>query len=60
MGRLVGILRSDEHETHLAPQSGIADIDALVEQVRAAGLPVDVVDAQKDFEVVGVRASLAG
>ena len=43
MRRLLGILRGDEHETHLAPQPGIADIDALVEHVRAAGLPVDVV-----------------
>ena len=43
MRRLLGILRGDEHETDLAPQPGIADIGALVEQVRAAGLPVDVV-----------------
>jgi signal transduction histidine kinase len=43
MRRLLGILRGDEHETQLAPQPGIADLDALVEQVRAAGLPVDVV-----------------
>jgi signal transduction histidine kinase len=42
MRRLLGILRGDEHETHLAPQPGIADIDALIEQVRAAGLPVEV------------------
>ena len=43
MRRLLGILRGDEHEARLTPQPGIADIDALVEQVRAAGLPVDVV-----------------
>jgi signal transduction histidine kinase len=43
MRRLLGILRGDEHETRLAPQPGIAELDALVEQVRAAGLPVDVV-----------------
>ena len=43
MRRLLGILRGDEHEADLAPQPGIADIDALVEHVRAAGLPVDVV-----------------
>ena len=43
MRRLLGILRGDEHETGLAPQPGIADLDALVEHVRAAGLPVDVV-----------------
>jgi signal transduction histidine kinase len=43
MRRLLGILRGDEHARDLAPQPGIADIDALAEQVRAAGLPVDVV-----------------
>jgi signal transduction histidine kinase len=43
MRRLLGILRGDEHETRLAPQPGISDLDALVEHVRAAGLPVDVV-----------------
>ena len=43
MRRLLGILRGDEHETRLAPQPRIADLGALVEQVRAAGLPVDVV-----------------
>jgi signal transduction histidine kinase len=43
MRRLLGVLRGDEHETELAPQPRIADVDALVEQVRAAGLPVNVV-----------------
>jgi signal transduction histidine kinase len=43
MRRLLGILRGDEHETRLAPQPGIADLDALLDQVRAAGLPVEVV-----------------
>jgi signal transduction histidine kinase len=43
MRRLLGILRGGEHETDLAPQPGIGDVDALLEQVRAAGLPVDVV-----------------
>jgi signal transduction histidine kinase len=43
MRRLLGILRGDEHENRLAPQPGIADVDALVDHVRAAGLPVDVV-----------------
>ena len=43
MRRLLGILRGDQHETRLSPQPGISEIRALVEQVRAAGLPVDVV-----------------
>jgi signal transduction histidine kinase len=43
MRRLLGILRGEEHEARLAPQPGIGDIDTLVEQVRAAGLPVEVV-----------------
>ena len=42
MRRLLGILRGDEQQTRLAPQPGISDIASLVEQVRAAGLPVDV------------------
>ena len=43
MRRLLGILRGDENDEQLAPQPGISDIDALIEQVRGAGLPVDVV-----------------
>lgn len=43
MRRLLGILRGDDHDTRLAPQPGIAAIEGLAEQIRAAGLPVDVV-----------------
>ena len=43
MRRLLGILRGDEQEARLAPQPGISDIASLVEQVRVAGLPVDLV-----------------
>ena len=43
MRRLLGILRRDEQPAALAPQPGIAEIGTLVEQVRSAGLPVDVV-----------------
>ena len=39
MRRLLGVLREDEAAA-LAPQPGLADLDALLEQVRAAGLPV--------------------
>ncbi len=41
MRRLVGLLREDaEHE--LAPQPGLGRLDELVEQVREAGLPVEL------------------
>jgi signal transduction histidine kinase len=39
MRRLLGVLRDDESST-LVPQPGVPQIDQLVEQVRAAGLPV--------------------
>ena len=42
MRRLLGILRGDDERAALAPQPSIARIDALAEQVRTAGLPVDV------------------
>jgi signal transduction histidine kinase len=40
--RLVGILRDDGTRPELAPQPGLADLDALVGQVREAGLPTDL------------------
>jgi signal transduction histidine kinase len=40
MRRLLGVLREDEVEAVLEPQPGVPQIDQLVEQVRAAGLPV--------------------
>jgi signal transduction histidine kinase len=42
MSRLVGLLRDDHDELGLAPQPGIGEIDALIAQVREAGLPVEV------------------
>lgn len=41
MRRLLGVLRGSD-DTELTPQPGLAQLDALVEQTRAAGLPVDV------------------
>ncbi|UTI66263.1 histidine kinase [Paraconexibacter antarcticus] len=51
MRRLLGVLREDEGSRDLAPQPGLAQLDALVEQVRAAGLPVS-------FEVTGAPETL--
>ena len=42
MRRLLGVLRGGDDAEALAPQPGMAQIDALVAQVRSAGLPVDV------------------
>jgi signal transduction histidine kinase len=40
MRRLLGAMRRDDDEPALAPQPSLAGLDALVEQVRRAGLPV--------------------
>jgi signal transduction histidine kinase len=40
MRRLLGILRQDQRETELGPQPGLAAVQHLIDQVRAAGLPV--------------------
>jgi signal transduction histidine kinase len=40
MHRLVGVLRADGEAPELAPAPGLDDLGALVEHVRAAGLPV--------------------
>ncbi|HMN98187.1 MAG TPA: histidine kinase [Miltoncostaeaceae bacterium] len=42
MRRLVGLLREDDGTLALAPQPGLGRIDALVGDVRDAGLPVQV------------------
>jgi signal transduction histidine kinase len=42
MSRLVGLLRDGGHELGLAPQPGIGELDALLGQVREAGLPVSL------------------
>ena len=50
MRRLLGVLRADDEAVALAPQPSLAHLEALVGEVRAAGLPVEL-------EVVGARAS---
>jgi signal transduction histidine kinase len=40
MRRLLGVLRDGEHASALVPQPGLPELDQLVDQVRAAGLPV--------------------
>jgi signal transduction histidine kinase len=42
MRRLLGALRRDGEEVELAPQPGLAALDALVEDVGRAGLPVSL------------------
>ena len=42
MRRLLGVLRDNEPAGERAPQPGIGELDALVEQVRAAGVPTTV------------------
>ena len=42
MRRLVGMLRSGEEALPIAPQPSLKELDTLVEQVRAAGLPVQL------------------
>jgi signal transduction histidine kinase len=51
MRRLFGVLRSEEDALALTPQPGLGELDRLLEQVRAAGLPVEL-------DIEGERAEL--
>jgi signal transduction histidine kinase len=42
MRRLLGVLREDRPADERAPQPGLAQLDALIEQVRAAGVPTTI------------------
>ncbi len=43
MRRLVGVLRRSEEKPELAPQPSLARLEDLVEHVRRAGLPIDLI-----------------
>ncbi|HXA33156.1 MAG TPA: sensor histidine kinase [Acidimicrobiales bacterium] len=40
--RLLGVLRKEEDQVDWAPQPGLSQLDSLVEQVRVAGVPIEV------------------
>jgi signal transduction histidine kinase len=42
MRAMLGVLRTDESPTDLAPQPGLAQLDPLIERVRATGLNVEL------------------
>jgi signal transduction histidine kinase len=42
MRRLLGAMRRDEDEAELAPQPGLGRLDGLLEEIRRAGLPVEL------------------
>lgn len=54
---MLGVLRTDEPAAGLAPQPGLGDLGALVERIRATGLPVDLSVAGTPFPL-GAAAEL--
>lgn len=55
MRRLLGILRTDAGGTGLAPQPGMANLNALLKRVRQAGLPVELaVEGRPEYLPPGV------
>lgn len=48
MRRILGVLRTEDHTTELAPQRGIEDVPALVETTRRAGATVSLTHAVSD------------
>lgn len=58
MSRLVGLLRDDGEELGLEPQPGLGELEALVAQVRNAGLPVELrIEGQQRKVSLGVDLS---
>jgi signal transduction histidine kinase len=60
MRRLLGVLREEHDPQAFAPQPGLGEIDALVEQVRATGLPVryEVTGASSDAIPAGLQLAV--
>jgi signal transduction histidine kinase len=55
---LLGVLRADEDQSPRAPQPGLTRLDALIEQVRRSGLPVELrVDGNPTPLPVGLDVS---
>ena len=57
MRAMLGVLRTDEPAAGLAPPPGIDDLGALVERIRATGLPVDLTVEGASFPL-GAAAEL--
>ena len=58
LGQLLGVLHTDEDDSPRAPQPSLSELDALVERVRQAGLPVELrVDGEPGGLSPGVDAS---
>jgi signal transduction histidine kinase len=53
MRAMIGVLRTEESATDLMPQPGMAQLDSLVDRIRATGLMVD-------FVVEGPMVALGG
>ncbi len=49
--RILGVLRPAENVADLRPQPGLADLDALVDDARASGVDVELVDHGTPVEV---------
>ena len=55
--RLLGILRTDPGDPALAPQPGMADLSALLDRMRQAGLPVELaVEGGPEYSASGNRS----
>ena len=53
MRRMLGLLRDDEHGAPRTPHPGVADLPHLLEQVRAAGLPVTMTTTGEPLDLDG-------